>query len=253
MGTGLGDVAAVDPAFRVDHVRCFAGFFVVADHDVAAADEQLAVLAQPDLDAGHRPADRRGLVVIHGHDGRGPRELAHAPDLVERQSERCPELMNLGTARRGRGDSRRAPVEPDLRAQQHEQRLRALDCRRKLLRNRLSFVAQPVGRDRGGDGALRHLALGLVGFGGDAGPQPRHQLLPDAGDADEKRGPCLDEELEQLIRVGAKPDLVPQRDPSPLRREALGHVREGKVADQCLRLDRPETLHRLERPDDVVV
>src|SRR2546427_236093 len=53
--------------------------------------------------------------------------------------------------------------------------------------------------------------------------------------------------------VGAEPHFIPLGHPPPLRREALGHVREGKVADERLRLDRPEALNGLERPDDVVV
>ena len=243
----------MDPTFGVNHLGRLARFLVVADHDVAAADQQLAVLAQPHLDAGHRTADRRCLVVVHGYHGRGSRQLAHAPDLVQRHAQRGPELVHLRTARGRRRDGGRAPVEAHLRAQQHEQGLSAFDHRGELLRHGLALVAQTVGRDRRLDGSLHHLTLGLLGLGRDARPQTGHQLLPDAWDADEKRRPRLHEEWQQLVGVRAEPHFMPVRDPPPLRCEALGHVREGKVADERLRLDRPEALNGLERPDDVVV
>ena len=54
----LGDVPRVEPAVRVEHRGRRLGILVVAGEDGLAADQQLAVVRDPELEAGQRRADR---------------------------------------------------------------------------------------------------------------------------------------------------------------------------------------------------
>ncbi len=109
-----GDVAGMHPTIRIDHVRRFGRLAVVADHHVAAAHEQLAVVAEAHLDTRKRHSDRWGLVVSERHGSRGARELAHSPHLVKRHSKRRPELVHLGTGWSSAGDGEVHAVKADL-------------------------------------------------------------------------------------------------------------------------------------------
>ena len=76
------------------------GAVAVAGHDERAADEQLAVVGDPQLHAVDRLADRaeaRRARAVGGDDARG---LAHAPHLADRHAARGEELEHLD--RRGR-------------------------------------------------------------------------------------------------------------------------------------------------------
>src|SRR5205823_3002907 len=174
----LSDVAAVHPAVPVDRVLGLGGIAKVADHHVAAPHQDLAVLAQPHLDARKWDANRWRAMVAYRHDGRRAGELAHAPDLVERHPQRGPELVDLGPARRRAGDGGLASVETNLGAKEGEQGLRLLDPGRELWRNIVAIAPESICLLCGGDRALRHLPFGLVGLGGDPGEDAGHELFP---------------------------------------------------------------------------
>ena len=53
----LADVAGVQPAVRGQHLGGGLGVVVIAAHDAAAAQQDLAVLGDPELGAGQRRTD----------------------------------------------------------------------------------------------------------------------------------------------------------------------------------------------------
>src|SRR4029077_2154797 len=81
------DVARMHPPVVIDRLSGLDRVVVVPAHHVAAAHEQLAVVAQAHLDSWKRKADRWGLVVSERNGCRRARELAHAPDLIKRHPE----------------------------------------------------------------------------------------------------------------------------------------------------------------------
>ena len=114
----LGDVARVEPAVGVEHLGRRGGILVVAAEDRVAADQELAVLGDSELEAGQRGADRPEAPALGRVRRRGRRALAEAVALEDPDPDRVEELGDLLAERRAARDRRpQAPAEAvaDLR------------------------------------------------------------------------------------------------------------------------------------------
>ena len=116
----LGDVAGVQPAVRVEHLGRRLGILVVAREDGVAADQQLAVLGDPELEPGQRRADRSEAPALGRvrrrrrralASGRSPRRSGSRSRRRTRRSPgraaRRPRSASAGGRRGERGSSRR--------------------------------------------------------------------------------------------------------------------------------------------------
>ena len=86
---------------------------IAAEHDIAM-HENLAVVAEPHLDAGIWRADRadgRGLARLHG---RGAGGFGEPVGLADRHAEHAEELQDLGRDRRSRRHGHAAAQEADI-------------------------------------------------------------------------------------------------------------------------------------------
>ena len=121
------DVARLQPAVGRERVARQPRLVAVAGEHARAAELDLVVLRQPDLDAGHgRPdgADLDPLGRVAGADRVG---LAHAPQLAEREPDRVEELDHLARARRRADVERLQRVHAELVSQRGEHGL--VGCR----------------------------------------------------------------------------------------------------------------------------
>ena len=109
----------VEPAVRVEHGGRRLGILVVAAEDRLAADHQLAVVGDPELEARERGADRSEAPARRRVRRRGRRALGEPVALVDPDADCVEELRDLlderrparrsasaGGRRAGRGSSR---------------------------------------------------------------------------------------------------------------------------------------------------
>ena len=108
----LADVAGVQPAVVVERLGGLLRLVEVAEEDVAAPADHLAVLGERHLDAGHRRADRARLHLV-GRPGHRAGALGHAVDLRQRHADRPEPGEQLGRDRRGAGDGEVELVEAE--------------------------------------------------------------------------------------------------------------------------------------------
>ena len=110
----LGDVAGAEPAVRAEHLSGRLGVLEVALEDRLAADQQLPVLRQLDLDARQRPADRAEAVGLVRVRRSGGRALGQPVALDQEDVDRVEELGDLGRERRAAGDRQPQPAAEPL-------------------------------------------------------------------------------------------------------------------------------------------
>ena len=95
-----GDVPGAEPAVVPEHLRGRLGLLVVAGEHRLAADQQLAVLGEPELETGERRPDRAEPVALGRVRRRGRRALGEAVPLVDADPDRVEELGDLLGERR---------------------------------------------------------------------------------------------------------------------------------------------------------
>ena len=113
VGVDGADVAGVQPAVVVEQRRGLLGQVQVAGRVQRAAGEDLAVVGDLHLDAGHRPAD--GAEPERGRRVRGERagRLGHPVDVQDLHAEPGEERGDLGRQRRRRADHVHGLVEAE--------------------------------------------------------------------------------------------------------------------------------------------
>ena len=112
------DVAGMHEAFVVERRARRLVVAVVAGEDGVRAEQDLAVVGDPDLDAGQRLADGAELEGRRAVDGRGGRHLGEPVALEHEDVDRVEELGDLARERRAAGvRDAQAAAEPllDLR------------------------------------------------------------------------------------------------------------------------------------------
>ena len=224
------EVARVEPAV-LDRPEGLLRVLVVALEDVAAADEDLAVIGDLHLAARDRPPDGAELVVLDGRGrGHGGR-LGHPVALEHRRAARVEELEDLvGDGRRAGRGLAHAPAErgPDL----GEQRLVGLVERGpELVGDRLAALLEQADLHAHLHGLAQLLGLGV---GGDQ----RVDLLEDPRDRREVGRPHLGELGDDLLRVLAPVgDGVAEVEAEQLDEQRVG-VGQGEVeVDDLARAD----------------
>src|SRR5207247_1660468 len=100
LAVDLADVARPEPAVLREHRPRRRLVLVVAGKDRLAAQEQLAVLRDPDLEAWKREPDRPEPERRRPVDRRRRRALRQPPALEDEDVERMEELEDVGRERR---------------------------------------------------------------------------------------------------------------------------------------------------------
>ena len=106
----LADVTGVQPAVGVHGLGGLLGLVVVALHDAGAAQQHLAVLGDPRLGAGQRPADRADRVAGRAVDERRGAGLGEAVALEDGQADRVEPVRDVLVERGGPGDEEADPA-----------------------------------------------------------------------------------------------------------------------------------------------
>ena len=96
-------IPGIEPAIGVDHA--FRGFIIlpVAHHHVRASDHQRILVAEFDLNVGHRLADAGGKIVGRTVGAGDGTRFGQAITLENRQAERNEHSRNLRRKRRAAG------------------------------------------------------------------------------------------------------------------------------------------------------
>ena len=200
------DVAGGQPAVGVDRLGGALGLVAVAGHHDLAADQHLAVVGEPQLDARQRPADR--AVAGRRRAGRAwPRRTARTSPTPRRSGSRSRRRTQTSPAARARPRSRtarsdRSPGRPaaaraPIRSAWAHDIASAVGHRLAGLLERDLAQAE---RDRLGH---RGAAVG-VGLGLDSRLERRLELLPDPRHAAEPR-------RARVARRGRTPGPGPDR------------------------------------------
>ncbi len=246
----LADVARVEPALGVQGLLARGRVAVVALEDVRAADQDLAVVRDPQLRSRDRIPGPAEAVALGEGQRRGPRALAHAEELHDRQAQALEEVERL-LGDRGRGDDEHAGlVEAEPRADLREDEL----------------VGDPVA-----PGPARAPLIRLAARAPDAArpghdPPPKRarlrpcqldarlDLLPHARHAEEEMRPDLAQVLGHLLDALREVDAGPGGERQEHGGDLLGDVRERQVADQPVaRSDGQELPRTLGDEDEIAV
>src|SRR4051812_8872283 len=243
------DVAGVQPAVD-DRAEAGVVVAVVALEDVRPLEQELAVLADPALDAGQQLADRAEAVLRERRVRRDGRRLGHAVALEHRHAAAVEELEDLLGDRRRAGDRVLQPPAEDRAHVLEELLVGLLERLLELGRHRLAVDLHVSDLHAELRGRLRALLrLGRLG-----GHHERVDLLEDPGHAREVRRLDLLQLGDDLVRIAA-----PVRDRvADIEREQLDEEREGvgerqEEVDLLLALQHAERLAQVERPPVVAV
>ena len=204
---------------------------VVAGGDDRAADEDLAVLAELDLHAGHGPADRAEPEAVGAVGGDRAAGLGHAVDVVDGDAEAGEEPGDLDRHRRGRGAGPRHPVEAEQQPEEAEdRRVGLVVASLELGRHGAAVLLRPA-PTRGPRPSLpRPASLRRVGVRREL-RRSGLDLLPDARDAEERRRLHLAERGQQLRGVGDSVDVAARICGHVQAEHPLGDVGQRQVAD----------------------
>ena len=248
------DVAGVEPAFPVDRLRGELRVLEVALEDVGPAREDLAVIGQRHLDAGHRLPDRSDAWALDAVDGDHARRLGQPVSLDERDPEGVVVLEQLRRRRRRAAHSEMGAVEaePPLERRQGRPVGQAIRDRQRdrhaLLAELGPRVATP---DRHGQTVRRALEPRRVRH---AQIDGRRELFPDPRHAREVRGRDLAEVLEERVQALDEVHHVARAERAEHRDQIFVDVGERKIRDDLVvlvhRVDRQE---RLRHPEDRAV
>src|SRR5690606_26017926 len=242
----LADVAGVEPAV-LQRLRRLLGQVVVAAHDAAPADEDLAVVGDADLRARQRLADRAELHVRRAVEEAARRGLGEAVALQDREPGAVEELGDLAGQRRGAGDEVADPA-AEAGAELAEHQLvgdRVLDLGGQ--RDRGAGLARPGHPDAGLARPVEDLqlraALALLGGGhrvvdlledtgggGHHGGPERAQVVGDAVEPPVDRGRHADVDHHDLQQLAER---VRQRQPEEVEVVVLD---QAQLADRARRV-----------------
>ena len=201
----LADVAGVQPAVGVERLGGLLRVVEVADEDVAAAADHLAVVAELHIATRDCGADGAGLDAARCPRHR-PRRLGHAVDLRQRHADGAVPLEQLPGDRRRAGDRELRLVETDDFAHGTKRNVLQEVPGRVLFRGRLAPRPRDRDRFRRLD-ALVELTL-VLRVRGDRSHHARADLLPHARNAERDLRAYLSEVRRHLSGIRTHRDLV---------------------------------------------